>query len=499
MAKQKNAINPTRDQDYPAWFQEVVKASDIAEHSPVRGCMVIKPWGYGIWENIKRILDKRFKEKGHENAYFPLFIPLSYFQKEAKHVEGFATECAIVTHHRLEKDQEGQLQVASKLEEPLIVRPTSEMMIGEMFAKWIESYRDLPIKLNQWANVVRWEMRTRLFLRTAEILWQEGHTAHATEKEAYNHAHTMLKVYTDFAKNALAIPTISGKKTEHERFPGAEETLTFEAMMQDKKALQAGTSHFLGQNFSKASNIIFTNEEGNQEHAWTTSWGVTTRLIGAMIMVHSDDDGLIIPPKVAASHVVIIPITPKGESKESIYQYAEQIKEQLCSVFYYDRYVDVKIDNRDCTNGEKNWHWIKKGVPIRIEIGPKEIENNQVAVAFRYKGHKDKLFCSLEQLKQKLPQHLDDMHDALYTKAQKFLAENTQEITTLDAFKNFFSKSDGGFAKVYYAGDSELEKRLKEEYGVTIRCIPFDQPKEKSMCIFTGNETDTQVIIAKAY
>ena len=330
MAKKgRNAITPTRLEDYPEWYQQVIKAADLAEHSPVRGCMVIKPWGYALWENMQGILDKRFKETGHQNAYFPLFIPLSYMQKEAKHVEGFATECAVVTHHRLVKNEEGNLIPDGELEEPLVVRPTSEMIIGEMFSKWIESYRDLPLLINQWANVVRWEMRTRLFLRTTEFLWQEGHTAHATKEEALEETRKMLDIYVDFVENTLAIPVIKGEKTESERFPGADSTFTFEMMMQDGKALQGGTSHFLGQNFSKAANITFRDQEGEQVHAWTTSWGVTTRMIGGLIMCHGDDDGLILPPRIASAHVVIIPLTHKEESKEEVFAYCRALKDKL--------------------------------------------------------------------------------------------------------------------------------------------------------------------------
>lgn len=506
MGKQRNAITPSREEDYPIWFQEVVKASDLAEHSPVRGCMVIKPWGYGIWENIKRIMDKRFKDLGHDNAYFPLFIPLSYFQKEASHVEGFATECAVVTHHKLQKNKDGDLEVTAKLDEPLIVRPTSEMMIGEMFSKWIQSYRDLPLKLNQWANVVRWEMRTRLFLRTAEILWQEGHTAHATKEEALEHAKRMLGVYTSFAKNVLAIPTIPGTKSEIERFPGADETFTFEAMMQDKKALQAGTSHFLGQNFAKASNITFKNQEGEDDFVWTTSWGVTTRLIGAMIMVHGDDDGLIVPPKIASSHVVIIPIIPKEKMKDEIISFAKQVRDQIGTKVYFDRPIETIIDDRDVTNGEKNWGWIKKGIPVRIEIGPKEVEKNQLCIAFRHKGHKDKLFMHVNEACDKLPDLLDDMHQKMYQKANSFLKENIVEISSKEEFYKFFTPNNaakpeihGGFAHCYFSLDNSIEKKIKEDLSVTLRCIPLEQENKPGKCIFTGKEVTTKVIFAKAY
>ncbi|PCI75267.1 proline--tRNA ligase [Candidatus Aerophobetes bacterium] len=351
--KQKTAITPTRDQDFPQWYQAVVKASELAEAAPVRGCMVIKPWGYALWENIKEDLDKRFKALGHKNAYFPLFIPLSYFEKEAKHVDGFATECAVVTHHRLGKNKEGKLVPQSPLEEPLVVRPTSEMIIGEMFSKWIESYRDLPLLINQWANVVRWEMRPRIFLRTSEFLWQEGHTVHATHEQALEHSKRMLDVYVDFVEKKLAMPVIKGEKSANERFPGADSTFTFEAMMQDGKALQGGTSHFLGQNFSKSSNITFLDEKGERQHAWTTSWGMTTRLIGALIMVHGDDDGLVLPPKIAPTHVVIIPVIKKDSDSSLIKAEAEKLKIALQGKMFDGQAIKVEVDDRDMRGGEK--------------------------------------------------------------------------------------------------------------------------------------------------
>ena len=352
MAKQaQTAISPTRVEDYPEWYQQVVKAADLAETSPVRGCMVIKPWGYAIWENIQRDLDRRFKETGHKNAYFPLFIPMSFLQKEADHVEGFAKECAVVTHSRLEADENGKLQPAGPLEEPLIVRPTSETIIGELFSKWVQSYRDLPLLINQWANVVRWEMRTRLFLRTAEFLWQEGHTVHATAEEAMEETRKMLEVYADFAENFMAMPVLTGEKTEAERFPGADATFAIEAMMQDRKALQAGTSHFLGQNFAKSSNIKYLSAEGKEEFAWTTSWGVSTRLIGGLIMTHSDDDGLALPPRIAPSHVVIIPVTPKEETRQQVLDYCLELKSQLEAQNYLDGRIRVEFDDRDLRGG----------------------------------------------------------------------------------------------------------------------------------------------------
>ncbi|MGB0290447.1 MAG: proline--tRNA ligase, partial [Opitutales bacterium] len=391
MAKQsKNAISPTREEDYPEWYQQVVKAADLAETSPVRGCMVIKPWGYAIWENIQRELDRRFKATGHKNAYFPLFIPMGFLQKEAEHVDGFAKECAVVTHSRLEADADGKLQPAGPLEEPLIVRPTSETIIGELFSKWVQSYRDLPLLINQWANVVRWEMRTRLFLRTAEFLWQEGHTVHATAEEAMEETRKMLEVYADFAETYMAVPVITGEKTEAERFPGADATFAIEAMMQDRKALQAGTSHFLGQNFSKSSNIKYLSAEGREEYAWTTSWGVSTRLVGGLIMTHSDDDGLVLPPRIAPSHIVILPVTPKEETREAVLEYCRELKAALEEQRYLDDYVRVELDDRDIRGGEKTWGWVKKGIPLRVEVGPRDMESGSVFVARRDRAPKEK-------------------------------------------------------------------------------------------------------------
>lgn len=358
--KEKTAITPTRQENYPGWYQQVVKAADLAENSEVRGCMVIKPWGYGIWENIQRTLDDKFKATGHVNAYFPLFIPKSYFEKEAEHVEGFAKECAVVTHSRLEDDGHGGLKPAGKLTEELIVRPTSETIIGASFAKWVSSYRDLPLLINQWANVVRWELRTRLFLRTTEFLWQEGHTVHASSQEAQDETMMILKLYADFAREYLAMPVIEGRKTESEKFPGAEATYTFEAMMQDKKALQAGTSHFLGQKFAKASNIKFQSKEGVEEFAWTTSWGVTTRLIGALIMTHGDDNGVVLPPRIAPVHVVVVPIYRNEEEQKTVMAFVQELEDALKDMRYHERALQVKVDDRDLRGGEKVWEWIKK-------------------------------------------------------------------------------------------------------------------------------------------
>ncbi len=504
--KQRTAISPTREENYAEWYQQVIKMADLSENSPVRGCMVIKPYGYAIWENIQKILDAQFKETGHENVYFPLFIPLKFFQKEAQHVEGFATECAVVTHHRLEKNTEGELVPASPLEEPLVVRPTSEMIIGEAFSRWIQSYRDLPVLVNQWANVVRWEMRTRMFLRTTEFLWQEGHTAHATQEEAMEETLKMLKIYDWFCHTILAIPVIRGEKSENERFPGAVATYCIEAMMQDGKALQAGTSHYLGQNFAKAASIRFQNQEGVETYAFTTSWGVTTRLIGAMVMAHSDDDGLILPPKVAPYHVVIIPIIQQEEAKEIVQAYCQEIVTQLSNTNYHGEKIRIKVDRREERGGEKIWYWIKKGVPIRIEIGLKEVNEQVVSMAIRTAGHKEKQRIDLETLQEKIKESLEVVHQTLYKRAFDHRQRHTQFFSDREAFIQFFHSQDktdqieGGFAEIYWAGDSELENQLKKEYNITIRCLPFEHshPKE-GVCLFTGKKTDCIALFAKAY
>ncbi len=495
--KPKTAVTPTRAEDYPEWYQQVIKLAELAEHSPVRGCMVIKPWGYALWENIQQYLDKRFKETGHQNAYFPLFIPLSYLEKEAKHVEGFAKECAVVTHHRL-VEKEGKLVPDGELEEPLVVRPTSEMIIGEMFSKWIESHRDLPLLINQWGNIVRWEMRTRLFLRTAEILWQEGHTAHATEEEARAKTRQMLDIYVEFAENVLAIPVIKGEKTESERFPGAAMTYCFEGMMQDGKALQAGTSHFLGQNFSKAQDITYQDKEGNQVHAWTTSWGVSTRLIGGMIMVHGDDDGLVLPPRIASAQIVILPLIHKPEAKEKVLAYCKALKEKLQKISYHDKNLTVHLDDRDIRSGEKVWGWIKKGVPIRIEVGPRELEANQLSIAKRNKGHKDFEKQSEEELLNSIGTQLDAIQANLYKKAKNFLTSHIKEVDTKEEFYDFF-KNDSGFVSAHWSGDSSVEEMVQKELSVTIRCIPLDGKKEKGTCPFTGKSSPQRVIFGKSY
>lgn len=491
------AITPTRTENYPEWYQQVIKAADMAENSPVRGCMVLKPWGYGLWERIQRQLDDRIKALGHENAYFPLFIPLSYLEKEAKHVEGFAKECAVVTHHRLE-EKDGKLVPTGELEEPLIVRPTSEMIIGESFSRWIESYRDLPLKINQWANVVRWEMRPRIFLRTTEFLWQEGHTAHATEKEAVEESETILEMYRSFMEDVLAIPVILGKKSEGERFPGAVTTYTLEAMMQDLKALQAGTSHYLGQNFAQAQNIRFNNEAEETEYAYTTSWGVTTRLIGGMIMTHGDDDGLRLPPRIADKQVVIVPVVPKPAMEEKVFAYADTLAAKLQECLFHGEKVRVYVDKRDRRGGEKNWEWIKKGVPIRIEVGPRDIESGAAMVARRDRGHKDKTSIAVDLLPDAVCQALQEIQETLFTEACTYRDANiATDLNSYEEFKAFF-EGNGGFVRAKWCEDAESEKYL-EELKVTVRCLPLDQSGTEGICILTGKKATTDAIFARSY
>ena len=496
--KPKTAITPTRVENYPEWYQQVIKAADLAETSPVRGCMVIKPWGYAIWENIQKELDRRFKATGHKNAYFPLFIPMHYLQKEADHVDGFAKECAVVTHSRLEADENGQLQPAGPLDEPLIVRPTSETIIGELFAKWVQSYRDLPLLINQWANVVRWEMRTRLFLRTSEFLWQEGHTVHATEEEAMVETRTMLDVYADFSENYLAMPVIKGEKTEAERFPGAVSTYSIEAMMQDKKALQAGTSHFLGQNFAKSSSIKFLNAESKEEHAWTTSWGVSTRLVGGLIMTHSDDDGLVLPPAIAPAHVVILPVTPKPDSRDAVLEYCRDLKQALEAQSYLGEPVRVELDDRDIRGGEKTWSWVKKGVPVRIEVGPRDMEKEAVFYARRDKAVKDKVSQEKASFVSEITALLENIQSNLFKKAQDFQKTHTQSIDNKEGFEAYFADEDAGYASVGFCLDSQLEDELAKRLKISVRCIPNDTVAETVPCIFTGKD-GKRVIFARSY
>jgi prolyl-tRNA synthetase len=502
MSKQ-NAISPIRSDDFPEWYQQVVRAADMAENSEVRGCMVIKPWGYALWERMQGVLDGMFKATGHRNAYFPLFIPLSHLEKEAAHVEGFAKECAVVTHHRLEA-KDGKLVPAGELTEPLVVRPTSETIIGAAYARWVNSWRDLPILLNQWANVVRWEMRPRLFLRTAEFLWQEGHTAHETREEAMEETRKMLGVYEKFAREFLALPVFVGEKSESERFPGAIQTLCIEAMVQDRKAIQAGTSHFLGQNFSKAAGIQFQSREGAVEHAWTTSWGVSTRLVGTLLMAHGDDDGAVIPPAIAPAHAVILPVTPKEDSRASVLEACDKLAAALRESTFRGVPLTIELDARDLGGGVKNWDWIKRGIPLRIEIGPRDLQQGTVAIARRDRPHKDKLFLPTAEAIGRIPELLEEMQSELLERATKFRDAHTRTIDSEDDFRAFFTPANaekpeihGGFALAHWDGSAETEARIKEELKVTIRCIPANG--ETGTCPFTGKPSARRVIWAKSY
>jgi prolyl-tRNA synthetase len=472
--------------------------------------MVIKPWGFGIWENIQKGLNAMFKATGHRNAYFPLFIPLSYMEREAEHVEGFAKECAVVTHHRLEVGSDGKMRPApsAELTEPLVIRPTSETIIGATFAKWVQSYRDLPLLINQWANVVRWEMRPRVFLRTTEFLWQEGHTVHETKEEAETETLQMLNIYRRFAEEFLAIPNYEGEKTESEQFPGAVTTLCIEAMMQDRKAVQSGTSHFLGQNFSRASNIRFLSRNGTQEFGWTTSWGVSTRLVGEIIMTHADDDGAILPPRIAPSHVVILPIVPKPEHRAAVWEAAERLAGELEQQRYAGQPIGIEIDRRDLGGGVKNWEWIKRGIPIRIELGPRDLEKGTVALARRDRPVKEKAFLPAAEVVQTLAATLAEIQSNLFNQAKTYRDQNTVRINSKADFYDFFTPQNperpeihGGFALAHWSGDPEIEAQIKEDLKVTIRCIPFapELRGEPGTCVFSGKPSRGRVVFGKAY
>jgi prolyl-tRNA synthetase len=499
------AIQPQRNEDFPEWYQQVIRAADMAENSPVRGCMVIKPWGWSIWERIRDWLDGRIKATGHQNAYFPLFLPLSFLEKEASHVEGFAKECAVVTHHRLEA-RDGKLVPVAPLEEPLVVRPTSETVIGECFSRWVSSWRDLPLKINQWANVVRWEMRPRVFLRTTEFLWQEGHTAHATEKEAWDEAKLMLEEYRRLLEDVMAIPVIIGSKSPGERFPGAVDTMSLECMTQDRKAIQCGTSHYLGQNFSKAFQIRFNTPEGTMEYAHTTSWGVTTRLIGAMIMVHGDDNGLCIPPKIAPYQVVIIPILTKADRVADVLKAAQQLKSELEAQSYDGAPIRVYIDDRDIRAGEKGWLWVKKGIPVKIELGPKEVDAGTCAVSVRDDPQLAKTSVLQTQLVRTIEEMLAEFQERLFQRAKAFRDTNIRtDISTFDEMKAFFTPQNeekpeihGGFVKAKWCGDQSTEDLLKD-LKVTIRSIPFHQSGTEGRCVITGRPATIDAFFSKSY
>ncbi|MBK6952233.1 MAG: proline--tRNA ligase [Crocinitomicaceae bacterium] len=484
-----------RETDYSQWYLDIIKAADLAEHSDVKGCMIIKPYGFAIWEKMKDALDKRFKETGHSNAYFPLFIPKSYLSKEASHVEGFAKECAVVTHYRLKVDENGGgivVDPKAKLEEELIVRPTSETIIWSSYKKWIQSYRDLPILINQWANVVRWEMRTRLFLRTTELLWQEGHTAHATKQEAIEETEKMLDVYAEFAEEFMAMPVVKGIKSENERFAGADETYCIEAMMQDGKALQAGTSHFLGQNFAKAFEVKFTDKAGKLDYVWATSWGVSTRLMGALIMTHSDDLGLVVPPKLAPIHVAVVPIFNNEEQ-------LTQIKDKLSNLLadLRSKGLTVKFDDDDQKRpGWKFAEYEVKGVPVRIAVGLRDLENNQVEVARR--DTQEKKSYSLDGLADNIVALLDDIQKNLFEKALKMRNDSIKKVDSYDEFKKRL-ESEGGFFAAHWDGTKETEEQIKTDTKATIRCIPLDAVEEEGTCMVTGKPSKRRVLIAKAY
>jgi prolyl-tRNA synthetase len=487
---------PKRSEDYSQWYNELVKKADLAEHSSVRGCMVIKPYGFSIWEKMQAALDKMFKDTGHSNAYFPLFVPKHLFEAEEKNAEGFAKECAVVTHYRLKNDPDnkGKLIVdpEAKLEEELVVRPTSEAVIWSTYKNWIQSYRDLPLLINQWANVVRWEMRTRLFLRTAEFLWQEGHTAHSTKGEAIDETKQMLEVYATFAEEFMAMPVLKGVKTESERFAGAEDTYCIEALMQDGKALQAGTSHFLGQNFAKAFDVKFAGKDGKEDYVWGTSWGVSTRLMGALIMAHSDDEGLVLPPKLAPIQVVIVPIFKGEEQLAQVSKVAEKLKNELQALN-----ISVKFDDRDTSSpGWKFAEYELKGVPVRVAIGPRDLENGTLEIARR--DTKEKKIFKVEDAVAHINHLMTDIQENIYKRAFDFRADNTTEVETYDEFKQVLD-TKGGFVLAHWDGTAETEDKIKEETKATIRCITLDFKEEAGTCIYSGKPSKGKVVFARAY
>ncbi len=505
-----------RSEDYAQWYVDVIKAAQLADYSPVRGCMVIRPEGYAIWEAIQRDLDRRFKETGHVNAYFPLLIPQSFLAKEAQHVEGFALECAVVTHSKLEKGPDGNLRPAGDLEEPLIIRPTSETVIGYMYSQWIQSYRDLPVLINQWCNVMRWEMRTRLFLRTAEFLWQEGHTAHETAEQAQDETLRMLDVYAAFAESALALPVIKGKKTDSEKFPGADTTYTIEALMQDGKALQCGTSHNLGQNFARAFEIKFLGRNQQQEYCWTTSWGASTRLIGAMVMAHSDDEGLVVPPRVAPNVLAVVPIFKGDAEKTKVKEFigklvsalvgekevaaaaARQSRDEI-ETYFFDPITNQRIlvDWRDARPGDKQYHWEQRGLPFRIEVGPRDVDSGGFVLKRRLDRGKE-IVPLATATPDWLRAKLDEVQSAMLEKARRFMQENTRRAGSYEEMKKILAEQ-GGLARAWFKPDRENEQKIKAETKATVRCIPFDQPGGKGKCIYSGQEADVEVIFGQAY
>ena len=493
----KTAINPRREENYPDWYQEVIKSAELAEMSSIRGCMIIRQWGYGIWQEVQRLLDTRIRDTGHDNVYFPLFIPLSYIEKEAAHVEGFAKEMAVVTHHRLEK-KDGRLQPSAPLTEPLVVRPTSETVIGAAMSKWITSYRDLPLLLNQWANVVRWEMRPRIFLRTTEFLWQEGHTAHTNKDEALRETRQMLEVYRTFLRDELAIPVFCGEKPPSERFPGAEMTLTVEAMMQDGKALQAGTSHYLGNNFAKAADIRFTDDKGEQQYVHTTSWGMTSRVIGALIMVHGDDDGLCVPPRIAPRHIVVI---PANLNDSELAGYSKQLLAELEQAKFADRSLVVHIDNRDRRLGEKNWYWIKKGVPLIVNIGNRERQSRTVSIIRRDGDVQKRQSLAIAEFVAQSGQLLAEIQNNYLERAEKFLARHTNnEVRTFAEFRQVFADDvfPQPFVVAKWCEDRQCQRQA-EELAVTIRCLPVEQSRSAGNCIICCKEATIDAVFAKSY
>jgi prolyl-tRNA synthetase len=499
--KAKTGISPTRAEDFPQWFQSVVRDAEVAELDHVRGAMVIRPWGWGIWELMQRALDDGIKATGASNAYFPLFIPLSYLEEEAKHVEGFAKEMAVVTHHRLEKGPDGALHPAAELPEPLIVRPTSETIIGRSFAKWINSYRDLPLMINQWCNIVRWELRPRVLLRTTEFLWQEGHTAHASEQEALEETRRMLEVYRQFAESALAIPVIPGEKPESERFPGAESSLTIEAMMQDGKALQSGTSHFLGQNFSRSMDMEFTDENGERKLAYTTSWGLSTRMMGAVVMTHADDNGLRVPPRVAPGQVKIVPIT--RDDPAPVLEAANSLRAELADATWSGESVRADVDTRERKPAEKRWEWIRKGAPVVIELGGRDIEGDVITVTRRDDPGLARNQIPRDGAAEAVTGVLEEIQTGYYEEAHRRLRERTRDdITDVDAFREFFSGEEtesGGFVRAPWSEDPATEETMAE-FGVTVRCIPFDaELPSDPRCVITGGAARVMAIFAKAY